>query len=149
VSEGHCHYATFGLSELWAKDEEADPEVSGWGYELTMRVRGPAGEPPGWPFRLLETIARHTHTNGHPFAVGDRLDPGGPITGAADTRLVAVAFTTDRSLQPISTPNGSLEFRQLVGITREELDEMKASSTDAVLARLAADNPLLVTDPER
>ena len=149
LCDGHWHYATFGLSELWAKEDGSDPQVSGWGYELTMRVRGAVGEAPGWPFGLLETIARHTRDHVHPFAIGDRLDPGGPITGTAGTRLVAVAFTRDRSLDPITTPNGRLEFRQLVGITREELEEMKASSTDAVLARLSEDDPLLVTDPER
>ena len=148
-AEDHWHYVTFGLTELWAKEEGSDPAASGWGYELTMRVTGPADEAPPWPFGLLEPIARHTRTNAHPFEVGDRLEPGGPITGSTDTRLVALAFTHDRSLAPIETTNGRVEFRQAVGITAEELAEMRATSTDAVLARLAADNPLLVTDPAR
>jgi hypothetical protein len=78
----HWHYVTYGLTELWVKEPESDPQVSGWGYELTIRVTGPNGESaPNWPFDLLEKIARYTHENSHPFAVGDRLDPGAPITG--------------------------------------------------------------------
>jgi hypothetical protein len=135
---------------LWAKEPESDPLVSGWGYELTIRVVGPNGEPaPGWPFELLEKIARYTHQNSHPFAVGDRLDPGGPITGRADTRLVAVAFAVDPELPAIESANGRLEFRQLVGITDEELAEMKQSTTAAVLDRIRTSSALLVTDPAR
>lgn len=145
----HWHYVTYGLTELWAKADESDSEISGWGYELTMRVRGSSEEPVAWPFTLLETIARHTHDQRHPFLVGDRLDPGGPITGATDTRLTAVAFTLDAALPPVASPNGAFEFRQLVGITADELAEMRATSTDAVLDRLKAGSPLLVTDPSR
>jgi hypothetical protein len=145
----HWHYVTYGLTELWTKTDDADRGISGWGYELTLRVRGIPDEPPPWPFNLLETIARHTRDQQHPFLVGDRLDPGGPITGAEDTRLRAIAFTLDPVLRSVDSPNGRFEFRQLVGITSEELETMRAGSTDDVLSRLASGNPLLVTDPTR
>lgn len=145
----HWHYVTFGLTELWGKTDGSDPNISGWGYELTTRVPGGADEPPAWPFNLLETIARHTRDQQHPFHVGDRLDPGGPITGTDQTRLTAIAFTLDTTLPAVDSPNARFEFRQLVGITAEELAEMRSTSTEAVLARLAGDDPELVTDPTR
>jgi hypothetical protein len=46
----------------------------------------------------------------------------------------------------MQTPNGRLTFLQLVGVTAAEKERMVASSTSAVLAELAAANPLLVTD---
>jgi hypothetical protein len=145
----HWHYVTYGLTELWEKADGSAPGVSGWGYELTTRVTGDQGEVPSWPFNLLETIARHTHDQDHPFQVGDRLDPGGPITGIAGTRLTAIAFTLDPTLPPLGSPNGRLEFRQVVGITAEELARMRSGTTEEVLDRLATDNPLLITDPTR
>lgn len=148
-SKTHWHFVTYGLTELWEKDEGSDPDVSGWGYELTIRVAGQPAEPPAWPFGLLEKIARHTHEQLHPFAIGDRLDPGGPISGSQDTRLTAVAFTVDPGLEPVTSRNGRLEFRQLVGITAEELAEMRRSSTHDVLRRLGEGNRLLVTDVDR
>jgi hypothetical protein len=64
--------------------------------------------------------------------------------------MEAVAFVSDPSL-PVwtSSPHGSFEFSELVGITPTELAEMQASSTAEVLGRLAESNPLLITDPAR
>ena len=145
----HWHFVTYGLTELFAKESDV-AEISGFGYELTMRVP-PAGEdsPPDWPFALLANVAAAARA-GNDFAAGHRLQVGGPITGGPDTVMEAVAFVSDPSF-PVSTrsPNGSFEFYELVGITPGELAEMQASSTAAVVARLAESNPLLITDPTR
>ena len=147
---GVWFFITFGLSELYAKESD-DPEVSGWGIELTMRTpRKPAEEqPPGWPLTLLRELGAYVFTNGSPFGPGHRLDPGTTITGSADTRLVAVAFTPDPQLPESRTPNGSLKFLQVVGITAAELKLMQDTSTAAVLQDLARETPKLVTDPAR
>lgn len=149
-AEGHWHFVTFGLTELFAKDSE-EPEISGFGFELTMRVarEGEGGEPPGWPFNLLAAVAQQVQ-EGLDLAVGHRIQVGGPITGAAGCAQEAVAIVSDPSL-PIWTksPHGSFEFYQLVGVTPEELSEMQASSTAAVIERLAGSDRLLVTDPGR
>jgi hypothetical protein len=34
----HWHYVSHGLSELYGPDPRADPTLSGWGFELTIRV---------------------------------------------------------------------------------------------------------------
>ena len=62
--------------------------------------------------------------------------------------MEAVAFVSDPSL-PIwtSSPHGKFEFYELVGVTPGELAEMRASTTAAVIDRLAATDPLLMTDP--
>src|SRR5262245_58672455 len=44
----HWHFVTYGFSELYAKESD-DPEVSGWGFELTFRLaRGREELPPNW-----------------------------------------------------------------------------------------------------
>jgi len=62
---------------------------------------------------------------------------------------MAVAFTSDVKLPKIRTPNGSVEFVQVVGITAAELERMQETSTAAVLQDLARATPELVTDPGR
>ena len=143
----HWHFVTYGLTELFVKESEV-AEISGFGYELTMRIpRAGEDSPPDWPFELLAKVAAAARA-GHDFAVGHRLQVGGPITGAPDCTMEAVAFVSDPSV-PVWTasPHGSFEFYELVGITPAELGEMQATSTAEVLGRLAESNPLLITDP--
>lgn len=141
------HLVTYGLTELWTKESE-DPEWSGWGYELTLRVPDLDGQAPRWAWSLLDAVAGVTQ-QGTVFSAGHRLATGHSITGDDDTLLSAVAFTIDPDLTTISTPHGRVDFLLLVGVTPEEVEEMKASSTADVLARLGQENPRLVTDPRR
>lgn len=143
-------FLTLGLSELFDKESD-DPAISGWGFELTMRIprSGAEDQPPQWPLRLLNRLGSYVFSAAAPFAAGHRMAPGGPITGADNTRLTALAFAQDPELESISTPNGTVEFLEVVGITDGELAQMKATSTAAVLEPLALQNPHLVTDPSR
>ncbi|MCR8670802.1 suppressor of fused domain protein [Agrococcus sp. HG114] len=141
---------TFGLTELFDKVSD-DTSVSGWGFELTMRIPRPAHEeqPPQWPVTLLSRLGALVFSRSQPFGEGHRLDPGGPITGSEGTRLTALAFTADRQLPAMDTPHGRMQFLQVVGVTRGELERMQQSSTADVLLELRRSNPLLVTDPLR
>ena len=58
VRPEHWHYVTYGLSELFEKTSR-DAAVSGFGFELTMRVPRVAGEtePPSWPLRALQGLS--------------------------------------------------------------------------------------------
>jgi Suppressor of fused protein (SUFU) len=143
----HWHYVTYGLSELWEKESE-DLATSGFGYEFTIRVPSAEADaqPPQWPFVLLEKLAQ-TVRSGSGYWIGHRADVGGPIDGGA-SRLNGLAFVRDPELGEIDTPNGSLMFIQIVGVTHDELSEMRASSTERVTSRLALDNPLLITREE-
>ena len=69
---------------------------------------------------------------------GDATPPEDPPAPGWDAIDAALA-----GLYPGTEP------RQAVGITDAELSEMQASSTATVLQRLAASNPLLITDPAR
>lgn len=147
----HWHYVTYGLTELWDKDPDTEPAISGWGYEFTMRAPFQADDaPPTWPFVLLEQVAKTSNQHGTLYDVGHRIDIRQPVTGQNGTALTALAITLDPQLpDPVPSPNGAFAMLQIVGITAEELARMKTSSTDEVLEELAADNPLLVTDPLR
>lgn len=144
----HWLLVTFGLTELFSKESD-ELLVSGWGFELTMRVPAAEAQPPAWAIRLLQQLGRYVFSSGQPFDHGHRMDPGGPITGVPDTRLTAVAFADDPQLAPINTPHGTVRFLTVVGITADELTRMKATSTAAVLTELSTTSPLLLTDPQR
>ncbi len=139
------YLVTYGLTELFTKQSE-DKEWSGWGHELTMRVPL-VDEPPEWPFGVLVALAKLTRNDGMVFGSGHRLQTGHPLAGLP-TGLTAVAFTLDPQLGAIDTAHGRVEFLLVVGITTEELERMKATSTAAILGELAA-STMLVTDPSR
>ena len=149
-ASGYWHLVTLGLSELWAKQSDL-ADTSGWGFELTMRLPRDdrETEPPGWAVKLLKVVGDSVYRSGKTLAEGSRLDIGAPITMPLISSLEALALTRDIELPILQTPNGRVEFLLVLGISRDELEQMQASSTDEVLDRLRVYNPLLLTDPGR
>jgi len=153
VNEGppdHWHYVTYGLSELYEKESE-DAEVSGWGLEFTLRVARGADTtaPPNWAWSFLQNLARYTFETGDIFWPNHTLNLNGPIALGSDTAIRAAAFTEDPQLGTIQTPNGRVDFVQIVGLTLDEYRAMKDWSTEGVLQALREANPMLVTDLAR
>lgn len=118
----HWHYVTYGLSELFEKTSP-DPEISGLGFELTMRTpRGDDEErPPTWPLRALQALGAYALRARGGFDTGHRADLGGPIAPGVDTALSALVFVPDPLLGKITGPFGSLLFLQVIGVTADEL----------------------------
>jgi hypothetical protein len=145
--DDHWHLVTFGFTELFAKAPEDDPEVSGWGHELTL-LTPPAEHPPDWAFALLMGVARTARAVGRPFHAGARLAPGEPVDGAG-SGLVALGLREDPLVTPTAFPFGRYAFLQVVGVTAGEYGVMRKVGTDLVLAKLAERDPLLRTDPAR
>ncbi|MEF7441030.1 suppressor of fused domain protein [Paenibacillus lautus] len=146
----HWHMVTYGFSELY--DKESDHlEESGYGFELTLRLAKPEDEeePPAWALNLLQNMGRYVFNSGNIFRSGDYLDANGPICLGADTQLTALAFVEDPELPAMDTPNGRVEFLQMIGITREELEAMQTWNTLGVLQACAEHMPLYITDLNR
>lgn len=88
----HWHYVTYGFSELYEKESD-DPAVSGFGFELTFRLkRGEEKDPPVWPVSLLQNLARYVFSSGNVFGAGHHMDANGPIALDTDTKLTALGF---------------------------------------------------------
>lgn len=153
----HWHYVTYGFSDLHEKSND-DPEQSGFGFELTFRLRrGEETEPPPWACNVLQNLARYVFRTGNPFGVGHHVPLNGPIALGLETELHSVAFALDPELGAIDTPFGKVEFLQMVGITRDEARAIKRWSSLGMLELLASrdpmmltalDRPSLLTDPE-
>src|SRR5262249_54453591 len=141
----HWHFVTYGFSELYAK-ESKDPAVSGWGFELTFRLtRGPEETPPNWSINFLMNLGKYVRRSNNPFGAGNVMDLNGPIAWGTDTAIRAIAFTLDPQLETIDTPNGQVQFLQIVGLTLDEHAACGDWHTAPVLDLLREKNPLLIT----
>jgi hypothetical protein len=146
----HWHMVTNGFSELYEKESD-DPDVSGWGFELTFRLARGAKEkqPPSWAINFLLNLGRYVRRSRNPFGNGHRMDLNGPIALGTDTAIRAIAFILDPQLPAINTPNGRLEFLQVLGITLDELNAATDWTTDGLFDLLRKSNPLLITNQTR
>lgn len=146
----HWHFVTYGFSELYKK-ESGYAEVSGYGFELTFRLVREKNEeePPAWALNLLQNMGRYVFNSGNVFRVGDYLDANGPICLGADTQLTALSFVADPGLVTIDTPNGQVQFLQMVGITDDELEAMQTWNTLGVLEAGLHHIPFYITDLNR
>lgn len=130
----HWHYVTYGLSELFDKTSD-DPDVSGFGFELTMRAPRAAGEeqPPAWPLRTLQALGGYVLRTRRGFDTGHRADLGGPLVPGRDTALTALVCVPDPLLGKIAGPFGSLLFLQVIGVTADELAAMERLDHEGVV----------------
>lgn len=147
----HWLLVGYGLSELGEKETD-EPDFSGSGFEFSLRVRrDPAEEvPPQWPFRVMAALTQQVW-EGAEIDLGDWVVTpdalGGDPAMAGQTSLAVVP---DVRLPRVDTPNGAVHLFQLVPLTAAEAAAVQAEgSVDAVVADLAARDPLLAATPGR
>ena len=146
---GHWHYVSYGLSELYEK-ETAEADVSGFGFELTLRVkRGAEAEPPVWGVDFLQSLARYVFDTGNVLDVNHQFATGGPIARGEDTHMTAILLARDPQLPRLATPFGRVDFLQVVGVTDDEYELTKDWGTEPLLGALAERDPMMVTDLHR
>ncbi|MCP1185966.1 suppressor of fused domain protein [Paenibacillus sp. 1781tsa1] len=143
----HWHFVTYGFSELYEKEMQ-DASKSGYGFELTFRLTRSEGEtdPPAWALNLLQNVGRYVFTSGNIFQPGDYMDANGPICLESDTLLTALSFIEDPDLPANTTPNGSVQFIQMVGITGRELEMIQTWNARGFLSACSNFMPKYVTD---
>jgi hypothetical protein len=146
----HWHFITYGLSELFEK-ESSDPEISGYGFELTFRLACSVvvAEPPMWALNFLQNLARYVFDTGNVFTAGAYMHLNGPICLDTTTLIDAMAVVVDPELPRIDTPNGSVEFLQIVGITTQEQMAIIRWNGTKVMGLFSSRLPLYVTDLDR
>ena len=155
AGQPHWHYVTYGFSDLYGDlDDSLDVEPekpSGYGFELTFRLARSADEqePPSWPLNFLQNIARYVFRTGNVFAPGHWMTANGPIAAGTSTLLTEMGFIEDPQLPPIHTPFGDLMFLQLVGLTTDELREVRRWNVQGALQAMQPHMPLWVADLNR
>jgi suppressor of fused-like protein len=143
------HFVTYGFSELYEK-EWKDPEVSGFGFEMTFRlVTDDVEKDATWVFNFLQNLARYVFETGRVFGEGHTMSLNGPIQVESDTKIDAITFILDPQLGRIHTPNGSVEFLQIFGLTEDELQAVQYWNSRSFVGLISERNPMLVTDLRR
>jgi suppressor of fused-like protein len=141
----HWHYVGYGMSDL---DEKSFPEspLSGFGYELTFRLRDGSDEPPAWPVVLLQTLARYVWETKNQFAIGHYF----PFNSSWQKQfhVPGIVFAEDAETPPITTDYGKVVFVLVAGVPKDVIDRIAQNPDcwDEEVAALRRKNPLLVTD---
>ncbi len=151
----HKHLVSYGMSSLYYNEDCLEHEYSKWGFEFTFRLKCDEGEgDPTWAVNLMQNLARYVNQTENWFEVNHCMPTNSPIRADSDTNLVAIVFTLDPELREIDTPHGKLTFLQMVGITSEELEDLRSSedrmgAVGKLVDELRKDNPLLITELTR
>lgn len=145
------HFVSFGLTEIYEKECE-NKDISGYGYELTFKLKKNQFENEEDEIRnicgILQMIARMTFTNGELFQPFEFLYTGQQEGFDAYKKSKLTGFITikDPTVETIDTPNGRVEFLEIVGMTDAELKTLSdRASVEALYGKLNSD----VTDYHR
>jgi hypothetical protein len=152
-------YVSYGLSELFDKSSP-DPEVSGFGFELSLRIPAAVDEPardptpPIWPLRLLQSLGHHVLASETGFDSGHILNLGASIVppgsdGPESSALTGLICLPDPLLGKVDTVHGSLLFLRLFGVTDDELAILAELELGSLVACIAELSPLAITDAAR
>ncbi|MBS0261785.1 MAG: suppressor of fused domain protein, partial [Planctomycetes bacterium] len=138
----HFHFITYGFSELFDKEFD-EPEISGFGFELTFRLACAADDtdPPDWVIDFLQNLARYIFSTGNPLGQNHYVDLRGPISLDHKTEITCVAVAADPQLGEFNSPNGRAEFLQLVGICSDEYELVQDWDCSRMLQELAKVTP--------
>ena len=134
----YWHFVSFGQTEIYGKETE-DKETSGYGYELTFKLKKDDYEDEEAEIRnicgILQSVARITFTNGEVFRPFEYIYTGQTAGIDAYRKSSLTGFITikDPAVNTIETPNGRVEFLELIGMTDAEL---KALSDRASVQRI-------------
>lgn len=124
----YYHFVTFGLSELYEKETE-NKEYSGYGFELTVKLKKDGLEDEEAGIRgmcgILQAIARLTFNEGEIFQPDEYIYTGQTTGMDPNGKSLITGFITQLDkLGEIETPNGKVQFVELIGATDAELKEI-------------------------
>ena len=141
------HFVSYGLTELYEKECE-NKEWSGYGYELTFKLKKSCYDPDNEENELkcvagiLQQIARITFNSGEIFQNNEYLYTGqtAGIDHEQKSALTGFICINDPTVNTLETPNGRVEFIELIGMTDAELKTLGSHDSVAeIYKRLGSD----------
>ncbi len=121
----YFHFVTYGLSDLYEK-EGTDPEYSGYGYEVTLKLAKVGLENEMQELQcvagILQDLAKLTFEKGEQFFPYEYIYTGQELGFDRHQKSKLTGFiTTWDEVGTIDTPNGKVDFVKLIGATDAEL----------------------------
>ncbi len=115
-SDDYFHFVSYGLSELYEKESD-NTEYSGYGFELTLKLKKSSLKNVQDELEcvcgIFQLLAGETFSNGSIFQHNG-------IDSEGLSNITGFVTILDEAGE-ISSPNGKLQFVQLVGATNDEL----------------------------
>lgn len=147
----YWHFVSYGLTEIYDKETD-DKETSGYGYELTLKLKKYNFEDEEAELKnicgILQMIARLTFTKGEIFLPLEYLYTGqtAGIDAKQKSNLTGFITVKDPTVNSIDTPNGHVDFVELIGMTDAELKTLSThDSVKEIYDKLGSD----ITDYHR
>ena len=147
----YWHFVSFGQTEIYEKESD-DKDISGYGYELTFKLKKYQYEDEEGELKcicgILQMIARLTFTKGEVFRPFEYIYTGqsAGIDALQRSNLTGFICVPDSTVNTIQTPNGQVEFLELIGMTDAELKTLSDhQSVKNVYKKLGSD----ITDYHR
>ena len=141
-SDDFFHFVSYGLSELYEKESE-DKEYSGYGFEFTLKLKKSSLNNVQNELEcvcgILQSLAGETFSNGSIFQPFEYIYTG-QKTGMDSKSISNITgfVTVPDEVGEINTPNGLLQFVQLVGMTDAELKAIvdKKNTVEEMIEKL-------------
>lgn len=147
----YWHFVTYGMTELYEKEED-DDEISGFGYEMTFKLKKDNYADEEGELKcicgILQAIARITFNNSEVFQPFEFLYTGQTtgIDAYQKSNITGFICVPDTSVNTIDTPNGRVAFLTFIGMMDAELKTLDTlQSVKDIYARLGSD----ITDYNR
>lgn len=124
----YFHFVTFGFSELYEKESE-DYDYSGYGFELTLKLKKSSlnnkDEEIECICGILQSLAKISYEDGSIFQPYEYIYTGqkNGMDSRSKSNITGFVTALDRAGE-ISTPNGKLQFVELIGVTDRELNQV-------------------------
>lgn len=125
----YWHFVTFGLSELYEKESD-NPELSGYGMEFTLKLKKQDTWDEEQEIRcvigILQDFARLTFQEGELFQPFEYIYTGQTQGIDVEMKSPITGFITipEPLVSSIQTPNGQVDFVELIGVTDAELQQI-------------------------
>ena len=147
----YLHFVSFGQTEIYEKEGEVK-EISGYGYELTFKLKKDKYEDEEAEIKnicgILQMVARITFTKNEIFQPFEFIYTGQTtgIDAKQKSKLTGFITIKDPTVETIDTPNGKVEFLELIGMTDAELKTLSTvGSVMEIYEKLGSD----ITDYHR
>lgn len=147
----YWHFVSFGQTEIYEKESDVK-EISGYGYELTFKLKKDDYEDEEAEIRnicgILQMVARITFTKNEIFQPFEFIYTGQTTGIDAKQKSNLTGFITikDPTVETIDTLNGKVEFVELIGMTDAELKTLSTvGSVMEIYEKLGSD----ITDYHR
>lgn len=141
----YWHFVSYGLSELYEKESE-DLEWSGYGFELTLKLKKAGLADEDAELRticgIFQSLARLTFQKGEIFQQNEYIYTGQTqgMDNRQQSKLTGFITALDEAGE-IVTPNGKVQFVMLIGATDAELKALyeKRTTVSEIAEKIGSD----------